>query len=446
MKFSRQNRKPINGLKAGGKLKIIIAIIIFSAVILFHELGHFLFAKRNHIVVTEFSLGMGPRLMSKVWHGTRYSLKLFPIGGSCAMLGEDLEDDRPGTFNSASVWGRIQVVAAGPVFNFIMAFVFAVIIVAAVGYEPPRVLQVTEGSAAEAAGLKEGDIITEYQGYHIDLGKDIYVYSYLNELTEEPVKLKVKRDGKELEIVYEPDVNVRYLLGFNRKDSDSMEVESLISGMPLEEAGVKPGDIIVGINGNSIADGKAYTDYIEKNPLGPTPVTVTYLRDGLEYDAEITPEEYRTYQLGFSYNVWCEKAHGLDILKYGAIEVKYLVRTTILSLKELFFGSLGINDLSGPVGVVDAIGDTYEQSKSEGAFMVFMNMLNMAVLLSANLGVMNLLPIPALDGGRLVFLAVEAIRRKPVNRDLEGTIHFAGLMLLMALMVVVMYHDILKIF
>ena len=425
-------------------MKIIIAILIFSAVVLFHELGHFLFAKKNHIVVTEFSLGMGPRLFSRSWHGTRYSLKLLPLGGSCAMLGEDLVDDRPGTFNSASVLGRIQVVAAGPIFNFIMAFVISVIIVGAVGYDPPRVLQVAEGSAAEAAGLKEGDIITEYQGYHIDLGKDLYVYSYLKKLTGESIKLKVKRDGKELEIVYKPDENVRYLLGFNRKDSNSMKVDYLISGMPLEEAGVKPGDIIVGINGTQIEDGEAYADYIEKNPLDSTPVTVTYLRDGLEYEVQITPAEYRNYQIGFSYNVWSEKAHGLDILKYGAIEVKYLVRTTIFSLKELFSGGLGFDDLSGPVGVVDAIGDTYEQSKSEGTFMVFMNMLNMVVLLSANLGVMNLLPIPALDGGRLVFLAVEAIRRKPVNREIEGTVHFAGLMLLMALMVVVMYHDILK--
>ena len=134
------------------------------------------------------------------------------------------------------------------------------------------------------------------------------------------------------------------------------------------------------------------------------------------------------------------------MLKYGTLEVKYMIRTTLLSLKQLVTGGLGFKDLSGPVGVVDAIGNTYEESKSEGALMLWMNMLNMAVLLSANLGVMNLLPLPALDGGRLVFLIVEAIRRKPINREVEGMVHFAGLMLLMALMVVVMYNDILKIF
>lgn len=106
----------------------------------------------------------------------------------------------------------------------------------------------------------------------------------------------------------------------------------------------------------------------------------------------------------------------------------------------------GLKESEWPVGVADAIGTTYEESRSEGSVMLWMNLLNMAVLLSANLGVMNLLPFPALDGGRLVFLVIEAIRRKPVNRRIEGTIHFAGLMLLMVLMVVVMYNDIVRIF
>ncbi len=429
-------------------MKVIIAIVIFSAIILFHELGHFLFAKLNKIVVTEFSLGMGPRLLSFEKGGTRYSWKLLPIGGSCAMLGEDTDmENEPGAFNSASVWGRISVVAAGPVFNFIMAFVLSVIIVGAVGYEPPRVLSVREGSAAETAGLKEGDIITSYQGYHIDLGKELYVYSYLNELKEgDIIRLTVKRDGKKLDISYKSDTNVRYLLGcnFSGDDTSAMTVESVMDGMPLQEAGLQAGDVITSINGIQIATSADYQSYISENPLTGTPVELTYTRDGQEYDITVTPKEYRTAESGFSYNVYCEKTKGLGVLKYGAVEVKYMVRTTILSLKELVTGRLGVKDLSGPVGVVDAIGTTYEESRSEGTMILWMNMLNMAVLLSANLGVMNLLPFPALDGGRLVFLVIEAIRRKPINRQVEGSIHFAGLMLLMVLMVFVMYNDIVK--
>ena len=136
-------------------MSIIIAILVFSVIVIFHELGHFLLAKRNGIAVTEFSLGMGPRLFSKVIGETRYSLKLFPIGGSCMMVGEDDDDDSQGSFNQASVWARISVVAAGPIFNFILAFIFAMIITSVIGYDPSTVLQVEEGSPAQKAGLQE---------------------------------------------------------------------------------------------------------------------------------------------------------------------------------------------------------------------------------------------------------------------------------------------------
>lgn len=428
-------------------MKIILALLIFSAIILFHELGHFLLAKKNKIVVTEFSLGMGPRLLSTEKNGTRYSLKLLPLGGSCAMLGEDMEDESKGTFNGAPVWGRIATVAAGPVFNFILAFVFAVLIVTLVGYDPAEVTQVESGSTVAEAGLQEGDIIKEYQGYHIDLARDLYLYMYLNNPQEdETIHMIVERNGKDVELAFKPDVQVRYLLGFNRKSTDSLEVASLIPGMGLSETGVEPGDVITSINGTRLENSDDYTAYLAEHPLTSEPVTITYERDGLEYNAEVTPSESRTAVLDFSYNLAYTKTHGFEVLKYGTLEVKYMIRSTLLSLKELLTGGLGVKDLSGPVGVVDAIGSTYEASKSEGMLTIWVNMLYMAALLSANLGVMNLLPLPALDGGRLVFLIIEAIRRKPVNRQIEGMVHFAGLMVLMLLMVVVMYNDILKIF
>lgn len=163
-------------------MKILIAAIVFSVIVLFHELGHFLLAKKNGITVIEFSLGMGPRLLSTERGGTRYSLKLFPIGGSCMMAGEDDDDTSEGSFNNASVWARISVVAAGPVFNFILAFVFAMIITSVMGYDPPKVLQVTEGSPAWEAGLREGDVITEFQGKNIVIGRDLDSYMTLHGL------------------------------------------------------------------------------------------------------------------------------------------------------------------------------------------------------------------------------------------------------------------------
>lgn len=426
-------------------MRIVIAVIIFSAIILFHELGHFLLAKKNHVVVTEFSLGMGPRLLSTVKGGTRYSLKLLPLGGSCMMLGEDEDGDGPGSFNAASPWARIAIVAAGPIFNFIMAFLLAVIIVGCVGYVPAEVMQVEKGSPAEEAGLEEGDIIKKFDGYQVDIGNDIYTYTTLYELQQKPITIEFERDGEEHSLTYTPDVLTRYLLGFNRVDTDSMEVGSLIKGMPLEDSGIQAGDVITAINGVAIPNGEAYNQYIEENPLGDQPVVLTYERNGKSYETTVTPKQYDTVLMGFSYNLGCVKTGGLNVIKYAALEVKYWIRTTVHSVEMLVKGHFGIQDLTGPVGVVDVIGDTYEEAQDQGTLMVWMNMLNLAILLSANLGVMNLLPLPALDGGRLVFLILEVIFRRPVNRQVEGMIHFAGLMLLMLLMIVVMYNDVMRI-
>ena len=174
-------------------------------------------------------------------------------------------------------------------------------------------------------------------------------------------------------------------------------------------------------------------------------MVLTYERNGKSYETTVTPKQYDTVLMGFSYNLGCVKTGGLNVIKYAALEVKYWIRTTVHSVEMLVKGHFGIQDLTGPVGVVDVIGDTYDEAQDQGTLMVWMNMLNLAILLSANLGVMNLLPLPALDGGRLVFLILEVIFRRPVNRQVEGMIHFAGLMLLMLLMIVVMYNDVMRI-
>ena len=425
-------------------MKILIAVIIFSVLVLFHEFGHFLLAKKNGIVVQQFSLGMGPTLLSTQKGDTRYCLKLLPLGGSCMMLGEDEDSETPGSFNSAPIWGRIAAVAAGPIFNFIMAFVLSVLIVAMMGYVPSRVLEVPKDSPAYAAGLREGDQITKFQGYSIDIGQDLNTWLALNELEDAPIEMTVKQNGEKRQISYRPKTQEKYLMGFNRADTEKLEVLSLIKGMPLEESGIQPGDVITEIDGIEIANQKDYELYIQEHPLGKESLDITYEHNGKQNKVTITPASYTQVTLGFSYNLGREKATPWGVLKYAALEVKYWIRTTVVSLGKLFSGQFGIQDLSGPVGVVDVIGDTYEAAKPEGGVIVWASLLNIAVLLSANLGVMNLLPIPALDGGRLVFLILELIRRKPINRQAEAMIHMAGFVLLMALMFVVMYHDIVR--
>ena len=424
-------------------MKILIAILIFSVIIIFHELGHFLLAKRNGIKVTEFSLGMGPRLLSTQKGETRYSLKLFPIGGSCMMVGEDDDDDSEGSFNKASVWARISVVAAGPFFNFILAFVFAMIITSVAGYDPARVLQVEENSPAAKAGLQEGDIITEFQGRNIVLGRDLDSYMMLHGLEDEDITLTYKRDGKEKEVSFEAYSEEKYMLGFSYVPTPDgePEVTQVVLNGAMMEAGVQAGDIIREINGEAIETSQEIQEYWEKNPLDGSEISLGIERDGEVQTISLKPQMTKQIDTGFVYNLYREKTNFLGVLRYSASEVRYWISNTIESLMMLIKGQFSVNDLSGPVGIIDVIGDSYEEAKEEGTVMVWLQMLYWAILLSANLGVMNLLPIPALDGGRLVFLAVEAVRKKKLDPNVEGMVHFAGFVLLMLLMVFVMFND-----
>lgn len=435
----------IDRLEADGKLSkllnILVAIIIFSVIVVFHELGHFLLAKKNGIEVTEFSLGMGPRLLSTVKGNTRYSLKLFPIGGSCMMVGEDGEEEGPGSFGHASVWGRISVVAAGPIFNFILAFVFALIITSVMGYDPPKVLSVEANSPAEEAGLQEGDIITSFQGKHISIGRDISLYESLYGMQQDQIKMTVKRDGKKIDLNFKAASEKKYMLGFSYVPDGEPEITEVFVDGAMMKAGVLAGDVITAVDGTKVSTGEELQAYLEEHLLGENAVTITVSRDGNEKEFTVQPTVRTQVSTGFVYNLYREKTNFFGVLKYSAVEVRYWISSTIDSLELLIKGTFRVNDLSGPVGIVDAIGSSVEEAKSEGAVVMWMQMFYWAILLSANLGVMNLLPLPALDGGRLVFLLIEAVTKKKVNPNIEGMIHFAGFVLLMALMVFVFMND-----
>lgn len=339
---------------------IILALLLFSFIVFFHELGHFLLARKNGVYVEEFCIGMGPTIVSKQGKETKYSIKLLPIGGACMMGEDDVENTDERSFNNKSVWARISVIAAGPIFNFILAFILSVIIVGWVGYDRAEIGSVVPNSAAQEAGLQKGDVITEMNGKNIHLFREISVYNQFHQ--GEKVTLEYKRDGKTYESTLTPkkNENGQYLIG-------------------------------------------------------------------------VTQAKYK-------------KANAFTALQYGLYEVEYWIETTLESLKMLFTGKIGMDQLSGPVGIVDVVGDTYEANKAYGVSSVIFSLINLSILLSANLGVMNLLPLPALDGGRLVFLFVEAIRGKRVAPEKEGMVHFAGLMLLFGLMIFVLFNDIQRLF
>ncbi len=370
-------------------MQIVVAILLFSLLVVVHELGHFLMAKAGGIEVQEFSIGMGPRIVTfvrtdegvkgklflsgkeyearKEWEGrTKYSIKIFPIGGSCIMLGEDEEVENENAFNKKSVFTRASVLFGGPAFNFIFAFILSLILVGAVGYDPPTVVSVEEG-------------------------------------------------------------------------------------MPVAEAGVEAGDRIVELNGTNIYLDREISTFLQFNPLGDEPITVAYERDGQEGEVTVTPrltqdeDGNEAYRLGFSFGSGRVKANAWETVKYAMHEIRFYIVTTVKSVGLLITGGMSKDDLAGPVGIVDMVGDAMTESKKVSMFNMLMTLLNFCILLGANLGVMNLLPLPALDGGRLLFLAIEWIRGKPSNREVEGWINLIGFVALMLLMVFVLYNDVVRI-
>ncbi len=432
-------------------MKIVVAILIFGIIILIHELGHFIFARINGIEVLDFSIGMGPRLCGFRAFGTKFSVRLLPIGGACMMLGEneDQKTESEKSFYAKNVWQRISVLFAGPGFNFILAFLFSVIIIGMAGYDPAKVTGVTaEGPAAEA-GLLPGDIITKINHSGISLGREVQEYLDYHTLSEKPVVLTVKRNGEKVKITVVPEKYDKYLLGFTYSGADTgrAEVLEVSEGYPMAQAGLLAGDIITAIEGTKINTGGELMAYFDRTPLSGAEIAVTYVRNGEEATLSVTPQFVSTgYSLGFAYNLAREDATVFQTLRYSFSEVKYWIVETARGLGRLVTGRLKSNEIGSAVAIVDAIGETYEASVEYGIKDTILNLLYITVLLSANLGVMNLLPIPALDGGKLLFCVIEIVRGKPVDREKEGMVHFIGMILLMLLMVFLLFNDIKNVF
>ena len=310
-------------------LSIILAILAFGVLVIVHEFGHFITAKRGGVQVNEFWIGMGPTILKHEYHGTMYCLKLLPFGGACVMEGEDGESESEHAFGRARLRRRILIVAAGALMNFLIGFVILLFAVQAPsdnGFITTTVASISEGSSVLEGGLQEGDTIISIDGFRLLVRSDLNVAMGMSSSTTHSVKVRLT--------------------------------------------------------------------------FGATPDTV------------------------------------VSRVQHAALTALDDARLVWVSLGQLLGGRVGVNDLSGPVGVASTMAVT--------ARVNIRAFLQLVAFISINLGVMNLLPLPALDGGRLVFLIIEGIRRKPVPPKYEGLVHAAGLMLLLMLMVYVTGHDILR--
>lgn len=360
-------------------MSIIVSILIFGLIVFFHELGHFIFARRAGILVEEFAVGMGPQIVSIKRGETNWSIRAIPFGGYCKMLGEDGEGAKLGetgetgeageidltgrSFTDKTVWQRFLVIIGGPFFNFILAFLFALVYLALAGSVSRTIDQVPKEYPAYEAGIRSGDVLVGYNGKTIISASELIIY--LNNERPEVAEITVKRKT---------------------------------------ESGT----------------------------------------ERLTYDIRPAVGDDGVYRIGINFMIE-DTANPLVLVRAAFVEIAYWIRIVFYSLGMLLTGSVSRGSVAGPVGLVSVISEGYTESVQYGILPLIRTLSFYVVLLSANLGVMNLLPIPALDGGRLVFIAVEAVRGKPVDPEKEGRVHFIGYVILMGLMVLVLFNDIARV-
>ena len=342
-------------------LYVIIAIFMLGFIVTIHEFGHYLVARLCGSGVVEFSIGMGPKLFGFRRKDINYSIRAIPIGGYCAFVGEDENNSDPRAMNRQPVWKRILTVLAGPVMNFVLAYLFCAILLSnfILAEYLPRISYIYEDTAAATCGIELGDVITEINGTPISFDED----------------------GVELA----------------KSTLDAIDPEDEI--------------------------------YLTLNRGGET-VELSVKR------TLVTDEDSgtATYMLGIAFG-----GRTYTCLEALQSSCKYMVdftATMLKSLKDLIFRGTGAGDVMGPVGIISFVSDqVYNEKLYAVVYLIF--------LLSLDVGIMNLLPLPALDGGRLVFLIVEGIRRKPVPPEKEGLVHAIGLMAFLVLAVVLTWHDVI---
>ena len=347
---------------------ILAAILVFGVLIAVHELGHFMAAKACGMRVNEFSIGMGPALWKKQKGETQYSLRLFPVGGFCAMEGEEEDSDDPTALNNQGFWAKLLIFAAGAAMNFIAGLLIILVLYAdAQAFYVPVVAGFADGCPLESAdSLQEGDRLLRIDG------EKVYVYS-----------------------------DISLLMGLNKTGAFDLQIERNGEVITLRDFTMERREY-------TDQNGKAYTGY------------------GLYFGAE---EATLGRKLSYSWN--------------NAMDFARLVR---LSLQMLVTGQAGVKDLSGPVGIVSTMTQVGEQAATTRAAVE--NIAYLAALIAVNLAVMNLLPLPALDGGKIFFLVINAVSmqlfKKQIPAKYENYIHFAGLILLLALMAVITFSDVWK--
>lgn len=362
-------------------LEILAAILVFGVIIVVHEAGHFAVAKWTGVRVNEFSIGMGPKIFQKKKGETTYSLRWLPIGGYCAMEGENEDSNDPGAFSNKPCWKRILVVLAGATMNFVMAFVLLIV---ALGFC----------------------------------------------LTAQP--------------------------GEEKPTFASVKLSSIGENSPAKECGLRKGDTILRVDGKRIATDIDLVMLMQSDKDGVFDFVVSREVDGKKTKVklndvrfELVTDEDGSRFLRYDFTVYPIKRTALTTITQSAkMEYSYTVLVW-RSLGSIIKGEYGLNELSGPVGtteiIADAVDTAVQDAVQNNSLQGIYAFLMLVVLISVNVGLFNLLPLPALDGGRLLFLLIELVTRKPVPAKYENLVHTIGFVLLILLSIVIAFSDVFKI-
>jgi regulator of sigma E protease len=419
---------------------------VLGVLVFVHELGHFMMARWHGVRVLVFSLGFGPKLLKVKRGDTEYAISAIPLGGYVKMAGENPEDTRTGSsdeFLSKTKWQRFQILIMGPVMNLALAVVLMAVVlmqgaqVPSYQDKPVVIGKVEAGSAGDAAGLRAGDIIAAVNDDAVPTW-DRFLLT-IGTKAEREVRLRVMRDGREERITVTPAAQGKFQIGDLGVLPDVYpSVASVIAGERAEAAGLKAGDVLLAINGERVVFSQDAVGVISKMP--DTPVNLRIRRDGTEQDITVTPRrEGDVGRIGGYF------ANETNTFKPGPLEavglsVERNIEFSGLILKTLWgliVGETSPKQLMGPVGIA--------QLSGESAQAGWVALFALMATISLNLGLLNLMPVPVLDGGHILIMGLEAIARRDFSIQVKEKMFLVGFMLLMALMVTVIYNDLTRI-